>query len=373
MIDHQIITEPGVYFDIPNKVYHASPGLSSSGIKNLLISPLDYWVASVDPERVDVDTEANIFGRAMHRRTLEGKEDFYNHYAVLPAAEDYPDTHYSFDQLKMLCTQNRVCREKTRAGTVANLVQEVPGIELFDDILNKFKAANEGKIILSAQQGREIEARSEIIDRHPDAQKAFRYGRPEVSIFWRDEETGLLCKSRIDYLKINASVDLKTFTNQRRAPVDRAIGMSVAQYQYHIQGFFYKRAVEAAKKMLIEDKPSEHILEYISTPANSDYIEALITSPEHDFWFVFIESGKAPNIRVRRFDKKNEEGITNAYWHAAEMAFHKGVEIYRAFKEAKPDPATPWHEYVEWSPFDDRDFPIYMLNGVDDYLIEGII
>lgn len=362
MSDLQIITEPGVYFNIPDKVYHASPGLSSSGIKNLLISPLDFWVASVDPEREDVDTEANIFGRAMHRRTLEGKEDFYNHYAILPAKEDYPDTHYTLDQLKMLCTQNRVCREKTRAGTIANLVQEVPGVEIFDNIIDKFKVANEGKIILRADQGREIETRHEIIDMHPDAQKAFRNGRAEVSIFWRDEETGLLLKSRIDYLKINASVDLKTFTNQRRAPVDRAIGMSVAQYQYHIQGFFYKRAVEAAKKMLINEKPSEHILEYISSPANSDFIEALIECPEHDFWFVFIESGKAPNIRVRRLDKKSPEGSTNSYWHAAEIAFNRGVEIYKAFKEAHPDPATPWHEYVRWSPFEDHDFPLYMLD-----------
>jgi len=362
MSEIQIITEPGVYFNIPDKVYHASPGLSSSGIKNLLISPLDYWVSSVDPERVDVDTEANIFGKAMHRRTLEGKEDFYNHYAILPTGEDYPGTHYKIDELRDLCSQNRVIRSGTRAEIIANLVQEVPGIELFDDIVNKFREANAGKIILSAEQGREIEIRHEIIDKHPDAQKAFRNGRAEVSIFWIDEETGLLLKSRIDYLKIKASVDLKTFTNQRRAPVDRAIGMTVAQYQYHIQGYFYIRAVEAAKKMLINDKPSDHILEYIRNPANSDYIEALIECPAHDFWFVFIESGKAPNVRVRRFDKKNNEGITNAYWHAAEMAFYKGVEIYKAFKEAHPNPATPWHQYVPATPFDDEDFPIYMLD-----------
>ena len=142
----QTITEPGIYFDVPDEVYHASHGLSSSGIKNILISPLDYWVQSIDPEREDFDTEANIFGKAMHRRTLEGRTDFYNHYAVLPDKDAHPDTHFTMPELKEMAFKRGWIKSGTRAEVVARIVKEDKDIQIFDDIELKFRQANEDKI-----------------------------------------------------------------------------------------------------------------------------------------------------------------------------------------------------------------------------------
>lgn len=358
----QLITAPGVYFDLPDEIYHASPGLSSSGVKNLLISPSDYWADAIDPDRKQTDTEANIFGRAMHRRTLEGQKDFYEHYAVLPDRSEYPDALTTQDQLKMKCKELGLIISGNVPDLIKRVMKEAPQTEIWNDIVDRFKTANENKVVLRADQGRDIEGRHEIIDEHPDAKKAFINGRPEVSIFWDDEELGIRMKSRIDYLKIKAAIDLKTFTNQRRIPIDRAIGLTVAQYQYHIQGFVYMRAIKAAKMLLINDRPTEHILEYIQDPANCDFIEKFMESKRHAFWFVFIESGKACNIRVRRFDQKNSDGITNAYFHAAEMEFLTAVNIYKQFMEAHPDPTTPWQQYVRASEFEDHEFPMYMTD-----------
>lgn len=362
-MNHQLITEPGIYFDLPDEVYHASAGLSSSAIKELLISPLDYWANYRNPDREKFDTQANIFGKAMHKRTLEGSEAFYCDYAILPDQIDYPKSLHKTDQLKIKCRELKLIVSGTIPDLSARILDEDPDVEIWHNIMQSFIEANQDKTLLRPDQGHDIETRASIIESHKDAQKAFKGGRAEVSIFWDDEETGIRMKARLDYLKLKAIIDLKTFTNQRRVNVDQAIGMAFANYQYFIQGFVYLRAIEAAKKMLnSSDKPSKHMLDFISDEGNSTFIENLMNSQQHEFWFVFVESGKAPNIRVRRFDKKNKEGITNAYWHQAEMCFHRASAIYSTFLEAYPEPETPWHEYVPRSPFIDEDFPTYMID-----------
>ena len=361
----QLITEPGIYFDLPDEVYHASAGLSSSAIKELLISPLDYWANYRNPAREKHDTAAHIFGKAMHRRTLEGENVFYSHYAIEPDPADYPDALTTIDQLKLILKKHGYELGGTKEDKIRRVLFLEPETVIWEDIIRKWKEENahDGKTILKVAQGKDIETRATIIESHKDAQKAFKGGRAEVSIFWDDEETGIRMKARLDYLKLKAIIDLKTFTNQRRVNVDQAIGMAFANYQYFIQGFVYLRAIEAAKKMLnSDDKPSQQMLEFISDENNSTFIENLMNSEGHEFWFVFVESGKAPNIRVRRFDKKNDHGITNAYWHQAEMCFHRAASVYSAFLEAYPEPEMEWHEYVKRSPFIDEDFPMYMLD-----------
>lgn len=362
-MNHQLIIKPGIYFDLPDGVYHDSPGLSSSAIKELLISPLDYWANYRNPAREKFDTEANIFGKAMHKRTLEGSEAFYCDYAILPDQVDYPKALHKTDQLKIKCRELKLIVSGTIPKLAKRIADEDPDVEIWYTIMQSFIEANQDKTLLRPDQGHDIEYRASIIDKHQDAQKAFKGGRAEVSIFWDDEETGIRMKARLDYLKLKAVIDLKTFTNQRRVNVDQAIGMAFANYQYFIQGFVYLRAIEAAKKMLnSDDKPSQHMLDFISDEDNSNFIENLMNSEHHDFWFVFVESGKAPNIRVRRFDKKSQEGPTNAYWHQAEMCFNRAAEVYSAFLEAYPDPSMEWHEYVKPTPFVDEDFPMYMLD-----------
>jgi exodeoxyribonuclease VIII len=71
-----------------------------------------------------------------------------------------------------------------------------------------------------------------------------RSGRPEVSIVWVDEESGLICKLRADWLHteqtqavvidVKTTVDGLTFEN------------AIARYGYHRQMAFYRRGIKAA-------------------------------------------------------------------------------------------------------------------------------
>ena len=69
-------------------------------------------------------------------------------------------------------------------------------------------------------------------------------GKPEVSVFWQDEDTGEECRCRPDYWNdgYNIIVDLKT--TQDASPTGFA--KSIANYRYHVQAAFYMQGVYAA-------------------------------------------------------------------------------------------------------------------------------
>ena len=54
------IIEPGIYFDLPDHLYHAAEGLSCSGIKHLTVSRLNYWHKNLDPSRGTPDGSSPI-------------------------------------------------------------------------------------------------------------------------------------------------------------------------------------------------------------------------------------------------------------------------------------------------------------------------
>lgn len=355
----RIITEPGIYFDLPNEVYHASPGLSNGGIKEILTSPGDFWASYMDPKRIRVDAEHFIFGHAMHLRVLEGKDIFCKHYATEPEPSDYPDALTTTDQLLVILKKHGHQTGGKKEDKIRRVLFLEPDTLIWEDVIQKWKEKNQhiGKVLLTSSQGKMVEERGALIDRHPDASRAFSNGRPEVSIFWDDEATGLRMKCRLDYLKVSIVADLKTFANKSRVNIDKAVGKAMANDSYYIQPYIYLRGLEAAKRAIRTDKP------FVVENAPDDYWMAHLVNHKHvNFWFVFVDKGKAPNIRVKRFCKKASDGMTNAYWHQAESDFNKAVNIYKQFSNHYPDPTQRWEEHVPASDFQDEDFPVYMID-----------
>src|ERR1700722_18275726 len=92
--------EPGIYFNMPVDEYHRIPALSNSGIKQLLVSPLNYWHHNLNPDRTEErDTAAQRFGTATHCRLLE-PACFPERYATEVHADDFPGALDTVDDLK---------------------------------------------------------------------------------------------------------------------------------------------------------------------------------------------------------------------------------------------------------------------------------
>jgi len=82
---------------------------------------------------------------------------------------------------------------------------------------------------------------AKAVKRHPVAGKFFTEGRAEQSLFWVDERTGVTCRARVDWLRHNVIVDLKSCQDASRSGMQRAF----ANYRYAMQAQWYRAGVEA--------------------------------------------------------------------------------------------------------------------------------
>jgi len=177
--------------------YRAIDFLNWSALKGYSKTPAHYLEAVKNPM---TQTPAMLVGSALHCMVLDGTEKFAESYAVAP-----------------------VCDKRTKAGK-----------ELFND----FTAANGDKEILTPEQALIVYEMASSVLNHPTARKILTLcTQTELSVTWKNDETGLDCKGRIDaYNPTNGLVvDLKTTDDASPG----AFARTVAKFAYHGQAAFY--------------------------------------------------------------------------------------------------------------------------------------
>ncbi|MEU6206387.1 PD-(D/E)XK nuclease-like domain-containing protein [Micromonospora musae] len=193
------VTEPGLYPDMPEDVYHRDPvpggSLSSSGARKLLETcpaRFDYERRNPPPSRDEFD-----LGKAFHTSVLGvGAE------TVVVDAKNW---------------LTKDAKEQRAAAYAA------------------------GKVPLLAHQAAEVNAMTDAVRSHPLAGTLFSKGDVEQSLFWTDERTGIWRRARLDLLRTDAIVDLKSCESADEEHVTKAI----ARYGYHAQADYYREAARA--------------------------------------------------------------------------------------------------------------------------------
>ena len=213
-----MITEPGLYMDVPEHVYHRDPvdggSLSSTGARRIIDAcPAKYrWEQDngrLSPRSMDFGTAAHTIvlgtGKPIHVMS-DGNQDFR-----------------SLDA--------RIERDEAEAG---------------------------GYIVLKRADYDRVIGMADALRRHPLASSLFTRqlheggklidsgGMAEVTGMWRDELTGVACRLRLDWLRPPTDgpfllPDYKTTTDASPAACEK----TVAKYGYHRQGEFYERGVRA--------------------------------------------------------------------------------------------------------------------------------
>lgn len=198
----QVVDQAGAYPDMPTVVYHADPipggSLSYSGAKRLLPpstpAKFRWWVDNGQPVKKEFD-----FGHAAHAEMLGIGEPI-----IVVDAADW---------------KTKAARE---AATEARAAGAVP-------ILPKDRAV--------------IDAMGAKLREHPLASALLDplAGRPELSLFWPDNDFGVWRRSRLDWYRPPSAgrraiiVDYKTCD---KADPD-AVAKAIADYRYHQQGAYY--------------------------------------------------------------------------------------------------------------------------------------
>lgn len=199
----------GIY-DISIEEYHGGPGVSRSSLMQIAKSPLHYWHKSINPRREQRETAQIVekrnpleFGNALHTFVLE-PHDYLKRYHLMPEA-------------------NRV----TKIGK-----------DIYAKALNE--ATKDNKQLISADAHETILKMSASINSHPSAPSLIQDAFYEKSLFWTDEETGILCKVRPDIWHSNFICDLKTAQSGSESDFKRAL----YAYGYHIQAGMIHEALK---------------------------------------------------------------------------------------------------------------------------------
>lgn len=196
------ITKPGIYPSLPNDFYHASDGISKSGLDVIAKNPAKYYFNKfIAPPRVP--TAAMVLGSLTHTLVFE-PEQFDKEYILSP---DF----------------NR----RTKQGKADEL---------------KFKEANCKKQIITPKEYTEATAISTSVINHPYVASILSHGEAETSYYAIDDETGELVKVRPDWAREDLLFDLKTCQDASKAAFHR----DILNRRYHVQAAMYRHVVNLA-------------------------------------------------------------------------------------------------------------------------------
>lgn len=174
----------------------------------LVKSPFHFWSACFDPTRRPEDpTPAQRLGSAIHCAVLEPAE-FLKRYALAPQVD-----------------------RRTKSGK---------------EVFEAFLVASAGKLVLTDREWEICERIQINVRSNHAAQAILEEGDAEVTLVWEDPIEGVLCKGRLDWLSVDAIVDIKS--TDSAAPGDFA--RKIAQYFWHSQAAWY---VDGLKILTGED------------------------------------------------------------------------------------------------------------------------
>lgn len=204
--------EPGIYYGLSNSEYHATSAISKSGLDVLAKSPAHYYAKYLDPNRPSEkeQTSAQLDGELAHCAILE-PEEFSKRFVVGPDVS-----------------------RATKAW-------------------KEFAEANSGKTAIKPDQYDTAWAQAASVNRIPDLASALSKGKAEVSAFWIDEDTGVLCKCRPDFVHDLGGnrvllVDAKTCGDASLRDFSRMI----AKHRYHVQDAYYRDGFAIAGLCTVE-------------------------------------------------------------------------------------------------------------------------
>lgn len=248
--------------NISEDLYHADrTSVGSSQIRRVLESPAafyyDYYVRANEPEEPEEDHFR--LGRIIHKAVLEGPK-FRDMFEVEPVFTGYT--------AKGELSTSASCKEvKEKRNAWLN-------------------SRPSGNIIVTAEERDMIVGVAQAIMAHPQGPNLIKGGLPEVAGYYRDPETGILCRIKPDFIRVDGTsmIDLKSAKSSHKY----LFRNQAAQHRYDIQLFMYSEGAriinghrpEIITHMVVEKKPpyepaiyfyEAHQLEQ----AESDYRTAL--------------------------------------------------------------------------------------------------
>ena len=372
---------PGIHFGIPEEDYHAIPAYGKSHMVNFECSPTQFWAESwLNSDRKERDAEHYRVGKAYHAMILEGHEAYTSRFYPLPDPKDYPKALRSVDEIKQeLLRQHQTPVAKvdvpekpgtTRAAKKEDWVAQLMAYDrsalVWDDIVAKAEKIAAGRIMLSADDDRRIRIAAKLIAMDAQLAKAFTGGYPEVTLIWDDPRTGVRCKCRVDYLKIKAVVDLKSFANSRDRSVRNAILYAIASNHYALQPAVYLEGVDEVRK-LVRYHGADAVHHHGFDPDKDLTAEQQEANYQALQFALKWASNTTPDRWLWVFQQKGDAPVTRGFWHplggtthsVAQSVWRDSLRKFRVHAEVYGNGV--WLDLAEIDDISDEEIPAWGL------------
>lgn len=239
--------------NLPFEDYLKVPAISSSGLKKVLNSP-QHYLCEIMGLSAQEESDAFRFGRAAHCLILEPSK-FKELYVVEP----------TFTGL------TKDGRESSKSGAAKEAKEKW------------YANLNSESQVVSEKERDDLTYMVDSLIEDPVIRGLLKTGRPEVSGFFQDKDTGLWCRIRADYLSRDKDgrlylADLKT----AREVTEGIFATDAARFWYDVQLAFYLDGIEQITGEKVEQ------VGLIAVEKKPPYQSALYWLTEED-----IETGRA--------------------------------------------------------------------------------
>jgi hypothetical protein len=188
--------------------------------------------------------------------------------------------------------------------------------------------ASKGLYLSSVEYDKIKAAVSDIMD-VPKAAAYFDQGYPEVSFFWRDRQTGVPLRARLDYLRTFGAIDFKRV----KGTGPFTIGQAVKAQGLDIQNFLYLEAIKAGRDWLRKMTRKEFEAYAAREGVALDWLTAFMMEEDLMFRFLFQRSTPPYIWKIRELDSDVLIEGANATFEAMKR-YNEGLA---RFGTAKPD------------------------------------
>ena len=325
----------GLYFGLPDRLYHADPALGSGSVRDLAACPLYYWQSSVlnKDRQPEAESPALLFGRALHALVLEGREAFERGYICAPDKSEHPGALDLQDELKARCAELGLPVSGTKAVLVSRILEVDPEAVIWANVVDRInrKAAETGASILTRDQYEKVILGAGYIASNPAVAATFQGGRSEVSIFWTDN--GVRCKARLDYMRlgrrqdriIGLITDLKSFSAMGDDAPEKAVVKAICNTRLDVQAAHYLNGAQRIPEFIAAGKVTAHSG---AMPA-AEWLAAFAKLEPLDWSFYWnFFSKDAPISLLRSVDA----GSTLVQFGAGTAA--RAIDLYREYMAA---------------------------------------
>jgi len=355
----------GIYFNMSAAEYHALPYFSRSAAQLVRFSGKEFEHSLKNPVE---ETAAMALGTAIHSMFLEPKE-FEETYVKAPAITYFEGKKYFIDKVKIIDgngQEKEVERKRLALETVEDLkpyletfglkksgkkedlinsarehlnpdkvviwddvesgfyptILDENGKEVFDKTKNKL-----GQIVLSDKDFSDLENMRETLEQCEDLPQTIENGRAEVVVIWKDRETGIMCKCRLDYVQPLAVTDVKSFSiKDMNTPLLEQLEKKTIWSSYNLQFAIYREALETAINAINVGKAK------VYGETDEIWLKEFLKNPVKQFFILYVRT-QAP-YQMQALELETAEvanGGDNAYFSVAHNIWRQSLGKYAHF------------------------------------------